>query len=69
MVKTVPIADGQGVVQIRRRRATVRVRGQFVAQVAKIPGTGWTTHHGDTFPSAVDAAEDLADDAAYGRAA
>lgn len=63
------IAEGRGTVEIRGRRATVRLRGRYVGQAVKLEAGRWALP-GSTaaYPSPSDAAEVLAEDA-HGQAA
>jgi hypothetical protein len=57
------IADGSGVVEIRGRRATVRIAGTYVGTVTKHDGGRWTVPGSPAvYRCPADAAEALADD-------
>ena len=65
-MRKLTIADGQGIVEVRGRRATVKVRGRYVGSVAKGTRGRWTVPgSAAAYPGPADAAEALA----YGRVA
>ncbi len=65
MRKSLPIAEGQGVVEIHGRRAVVRVRGRYVGQATKCAGGRWSVRGtAAAYGGPVDAAEALAEWAA-----
>jgi hypothetical protein len=62
MRKSLPIADGCGVVELSGRRGVVRVGGRYVGTVVKCTGGRWAVRGcAAAYRSPADAAEDLAD--------
>lgn len=68
-MRKLPIADGRGVVEIRRRRAVVRVAGRYVGTVVKDGGRWALPGEHPAYGRPVDAAEALADASGWDRAA
>lgn len=65
-MRTLIIADGTGTVQIRGRRAVVRIGGSYVGQAVRRTRGGWAVPgSAAAYPGPADAAEALA----YERAA
>lgn len=61
-MRRIPIADGQGVAEIRGRRAVVRIRGRYLGTATKCGGGRWTVPGSTTvFPSPADAADAMAE--------
>ncbi len=61
-MRKIRIADGQGIAEIRGRRAVVRVRGRYLGTATKCDGGRWKVPGSAVlFPSPADAADALAD--------